>query len=86
VARDECPLSEARDCRNIWAGSDSRLAPQELQIGGTSKLLLDGHFNLLAGLLPIPKDTTPHDRFTKRQFTEAPASPTMATAIHLPAR
>jgi hypothetical protein len=32
---------------------------------------LDSHFNLLAGLLPIPKDTAPHVRFAKCQFAEA---------------
>jgi len=71
-----------------WAGPDSRLAPQGLQIDGTSlaKLLWQGHFNLLAGLLPIPKDTATHVRFAKCQFAEAPASLILATAIHLPAR
>jgi hypothetical protein len=49
-------------------------------------LLWDDHFNLLAGLLPFLKETAPHVRFTKRQFAEAPTSPTMATIIYLAAR
>jgi hypothetical protein len=90
---------EVCDCCNIhsrtsksfeksWAGPDSRLAPQGLQIDGTSlaKLLWQGHFNLFTGLLPILKETAPHVRFAKRQFAEGPTSLTMATAIHLRAR
>jgi hypothetical protein len=69
-----------------WIGLAARAAGTSNRRHESSKLLCDGHFNLLAGLLPILKETAPHVRFTKRQFAEAPTSPTMATIIYLPAR
>jgi hypothetical protein len=69
-----------------WIGLAARAAGTSNRRHSSRKLLWDGHFNLLAGLLPILKETVPHIGVTKRQFAEVPTSLTMATAIHLPAR
>jgi hypothetical protein len=69
-----------------WIGLAARAAGTSNRRHESSKLLCDGHFNLLAGLLPILKERVPHVRFTKRQFAEGPNGLTMAAAIHLPAR